>query len=819
MTGKWVRTAWLFLPLFLLSFCLKTGSVASADAENGTESSFHLFLPEQISGYQNNPLTVQAPEDGVLTIRIEDETALYREIIKEIESGKTQVIWDGLGWNEERMAAKDYRISAMLVAPSGKVYASETGFTMLPAQQAVLFALPSDSEVYLGDTDDWFLEFKLLYTDEMKAEFFRTDTGELVFEHSRQVKGGRVNSISFAALTGGKRTAPAAYRIRISGKRHPANAKEFSLTIREGLRPELPLQVTGEIMPSRDDSDQEIWEKMIAPATVIDIRNTSHQKVFEQPNPESRVLGTLHGQSQSLSVLEIKNEWAYIHAWNHESGEPVWGWVPSKKLKVVQPQTQYGLLLDKKHQTLTVYENGKKIDTLLVSTGRMEKGKLYQETAAGSFLTDEHMSDYSTNGLKYDFVIRYDGGNLLHQIPYAWNERGKKDMIPGELFLGSKASHACIRIQEKPSPAGINAYWFWTHLPYHTRVIVLDDPVERENLLKLVTGSTPELEAEMERVWQVDSEDESRITITFGGDVVLGGRESYFPLEEGFPKTLEREGPDYPFSGLSSVFQADDLTVVNLECVLKEDSAGEDLTKKWRFRGLPEYVQVLQKGGIDLVNLANNHTIDYGESGYRSTMSALAGHIPFSGNGNNLVLELRGCLFGFGGCRETTYKADPGIIERDISELRKIGAEFIIYQCHWGTEYEENHNSLQEAMARNCYRAGADLVIGHHPHVVQGIDWIEDMPVIYSLGNLMFGGTIQLSTFDGFLVQARFYPERETERIDLHLIPVLTSSSAEKRENDYRPAEAKGEDAFRILQKIQKDTPWSLAERVSLNYR
>lgn len=111
-------------------------------------------------------------------------------------------------------------------------------------------------------------------------------------------------------------------------------------------------------------------------------------------------------------------------------------------------------------------------------------------------------------------------------------------MIPGELFLGSKASHACIRIQEKPSPAGINAYWFWTHLPYHTRVIVLDDPVERENLLKLVTGSTPELEAEMERVWQVDSEDESRITITFGGDVVLGGRETISLWRKDFRKPL-----------------------------------------------------------------------------------------------------------------------------------------------------------------------------------------------------------------------------------------------------------------------------------------
>ena len=238
--------------------------------------------------------------------------------------------------------------------------------------------------------------------------------------------------------------------------------------------------VTGDIMPDRDSTDSEIWAKMTAPATVIDIRNTSHQKVYESPDSESRVLGTLHGQSQSLSVLEIRENWVRISAWNHEKGEAVEGWVPRKVLKVVEPQKEYGILVDKKSQTLTLYHQGRKIDTLLVSTGRMEKDALYQETAAGSFLTDLHMTDYSTNGLKYDFVIRYDGGNLLHQIPYAWNESGKKDMIPGEIFLGTKASHACIRIQEKPSEQGINAYWFWTHLPYHTRVIVLDDPVERQ---------------------------------------------------------------------------------------------------------------------------------------------------------------------------------------------------------------------------------------------------------------------------------------------------------------------------------------------------
>ena len=147
-----------------------------------------------------------------------------------------------------------------------------------------------------------------------------------------------------------------------------------------------------------------------------------------------------------------------------------------------------------------------------------------------------------------------------------------------------------------------------------------------------------------------------------------------------------------------------------------------------------------------------------------------------------IVKILRAAMAAPSACNQQPWEFyvtdDPEIIARDIADLKEQGAEFVIYQCHWGTEYEENHNALQEAMARACARAGADLVIGHHPHVVQGLDWIGDMPVVYSLGNLMFGGTIRLTTYDAMLAQASFYPDREENRVELRLIPIQTSSSA-----------------------------------------
>ena len=804
--------------LLLIGFLLLT---IPASGETAPDAFFQISVPQEISGYRNNPLTVLAPEAGALSIEIRDETTLYRILEKQVPEGKSQVIWDGLGWNEERLAKKCFTIYGTLVGLSGQSYTTKTDIQVGPSQQAVLFALPSDPAVYLENDDDWFLEFKVLLTDQIHAEFYDDLSGVLILSSEREAKGGRVNRVSWNTLTGKNRLPPGKYRIRFFGQQHPANMKEFTVQVLEGSRPTLPLQVTGEIMPDRGDTDAEIWAKMTAPATVIDIKNVSHQRVYQDPDSGSKVLGTLHGQSQCVSVLEILEKWVRICAWNHERGEKIEGWVPRKVLKVVLPQTQYGLLIDKKYQTLTLYENGEKVDTLLVSTGRMVKGELYQETAAGSYLTNEHMSDYSTNGLKYDFVIRYDGGNLLHQIPYAWNTDGKKDLVPGEMYLGTKASHACIRIQEKPSKKGINAYWFWTHLPFRTRVIVLDDPEERISLENIVTGNTPSLERGLDSAWRVEDEEETiqeGITITFGGDVVLGGREYYYGDPAGLPAVLEEKGMNWPFAEMKELFRKDDLTVVNLECVLKTDSTGEDVTKQWRFRGLPEYVQVLKEGGIDLVNLANNHTIDYGDSGYLQTKESLSGSISWCGNRENIVLEIRGHKFGFGGCRETTYTQTPEVISQDIRELKEKGAEIIIYQCHWGTEYSGNHTMLQEAMARACQRAGADLVIGHHPHVVQGIDWINHMPVVYSLGNLMFGGTIHLSTFDAMLAQAVFYPERAENRVEIKLIPILTSGSSGKKINDYQPVIAENDHALRILKKVQKDTGWLLTNRVRLLY-
>ena len=141
----------------------------------------------------------------------------------------------------------------------------------------------------------------------------------------------------------------------------------------------------------------------------------------------------------------------------------------------------------------------------------------------------------------------------------------------------------------------------------------------------------------------------------------------------------------------------------------------------------------------------------------------------------------------------------------------------IIYSCHWGKEYSATHNDLQEEMALSAMKAGADVVVGGHPHVVQGVDTAGHTLVLWSLGNLMFGGTHgnEMKTYDAVLAQLRLrFDAQGYMGCVLELIPILTSSSGQEGVNDFCPQVAQGEDRKRILEKIQFDTEFTLMERM-----
>ena len=310
------------------------------------------------------------------------------------------------------------------------------------------------------------------------------------------------------------------------------------------------------------------------------------------------------------------------------------------------------------------------------------------------------------------------------------------------------------------------------------------------------------------------AEGESELVLTLGGDVVLGTREKWWDDEDSLPSYLKREGMAYPFSRLAALFAEDDMTLVNLECVLKETAAGEDKDKLYRFRGLPSYTEALRLASVEQVNIANNHHIDYKKAGRESTCAALtAAGIPYSGYGYTWIWEKDGHKIGFGGCRETTYVKNKSIIREEVSALRQAGCEVVVYSIHAGKEYSAGHNALQEEMAAEAAKAGTALVVGTHPHVVQGVDTVDGAVVLYSLGNLMFGGTHEMTTFDATLARIRLRFDGETYvGMTVELIPVLTSSSGDMLINNFCPAVAEGDDRARIWGKILADSGLALTE-------
>ena len=179
-----------------------------------------------------------------------------------------------------------------------------------------------------------------------------------------------------------------------------------------------------------------------------------------------------------MLALDQDNGFAKVGAWRHEDGEYIEGYVQQKKLFNVIPNVHYGILIDKNTQQMTIYEDGVKIGQIAVSTGLMDQDKLFRETRAGAFLTTDRIINFKNEGYMYNYAIRIDGGNLLHTLGCKIRNN-KWDYSDHLAVLGTKASHGCVRMDTRMNEQGLNAYWLWTHIPYYTKVLVIDDPEAR----------------------------------------------------------------------------------------------------------------------------------------------------------------------------------------------------------------------------------------------------------------------------------------------------------------------------------------------------
>jgi poly-gamma-glutamate synthesis protein (capsule biosynthesis protein) len=235
--------------------------------------------------------------------------------------------------------------------------------------------------------------------------------------------------------------------------------------------------------------------------------------------------------------------------------------------------------------------------------------------------------------------------------------------------------------------------------------------------------------------------------LVFLGDVVPG---------RSMESQLGRYGSAYPWQGLDPLLSGADLAVANLESVLT--TQGKPLDKSYLIRAHPRWGETLVEAGFDLVTLANNHALDYGPPGLEETLfTLLALDIGVVGAGSSYEAAHRPALFTLKGVRvavlgyaaarwngsadvpttDTLAWAEPAAVQADVRAVRDR-ADLIVVLLHAGTEYAANPSPDQVAVAHAAIDAGADLVVGHHPHVTQTVERYGDGLIVYSLGNALF---------------------------------------------------------------------------------
>lgn len=323
---------------------------------------------------------------------------------------------------------------------------------------------------------------------------------------------------------------------------------------------------------------------------------------------------------------------------------------------------------------------------------------------------------------------------------------------------------------------------------------------------KLLTGGKKQKEEtaiseEMEKTTKRKNKTVS-FTISAVGDCTFGTDEN-FAYEGSMPAKYDEVGDfNYFFENVKSVFEEDDLTIVNFEGTLTDSTTRED--KQFAFKADKSYAEILTDGFVEAANLANNHSKDYGEQSYNDTMDALdeAGITNF-GYDRVAIKKVKGIKVGLVG----TYVLADGLgvkdsMEKNIQDLKDEGAQVIIASFYWGEEKAEYPNDVQVELAHAAIDAGADLVLGHHPHVLQGIEQYKGKNIVYSLGNFCFGGNMYPSDMDTMIFQQTFTLKGGKLQEDnvTNIIPCSISSVEDY--NNYQPTPAAGEKETEILNKI-----------------
>ena len=252
----------------------------------------------------------------------------------------------------------------------------------------------------------------------------------------------------------------------------------------------------------------------------------------------------------------------------------------------------------------------------------------------------------------------------------------------------------------------------------------------------------------------------SETTIILTGDIMLG--------RSVMETSLSKNNPNYPFEKVSEKLRGSDIVFANLENPIVKDCPYS--SKGLKFCADPKMLGGVMSSGIDIVNIANNHIDNYGETGSIETKKYLSeSGIDFVGDKNLVIKTINGTRFGFLGFDFL----DKIPQESDYSLMRdsKKKVDVLIVMTHWGVEYTPEPTQNQKVIAKKIIDAGTDILVGGHPHWVQSIEYIDGKPVFYSLGNFIFDQPWSEETKKGLVIKLTYLNGKivKTEKLPIYM--------------------------------------------------
>ena len=476
-----MKRLWILL---LAAALLAWGLPGEPARAEETEMWISLSAGEVLPG---QPVIVyfSVPEDGTCTINVTDENGSRVAGVAEnrdVTAGENAMYWNGT-WQGAAVPEGEWILCLSMngrTAETPVVVGKMIPVLISPAADKNTVTVGGRVNISFWATEAGVLTLEAGDGDNRIRQECRTEQGEGSVQLTAELLPGEYEVEMRLNREDGTGSLPVRIPLKVEKPAtgftpvSPGNGMEGSYTL-DGWT--VPMDLTDE---------DAVWQALTATVTVLDDGKDKAQVrqivLRKEPREDSEGIGTVTLASQGVRVLEKGEEWTKIECYSasfHDSPILNWnvlvqGYVETKLLKEIVPNQTIGLVADKLTQRLYVFREGKLYSTLLISTGLASARQPYNETRSGEFLIVSRVGGFYSDNMYCPRAMRFDDGDLLHEVPYV-ERAGKKLYSATEPYLGTKASHGCIRVQRKTNPEGLNMAWIFSNCPENTKILIWED--------------------------------------------------------------------------------------------------------------------------------------------------------------------------------------------------------------------------------------------------------------------------------------------------------------------------------------------------------